>query len=495
MIGGQDPCPPFFEKQKERIVPTMMIKMKMGMKLKWSIVVVCLFVPFLSCKSENNNWPDANHILEAIQAPSFPEKDYNISDFGAKPDGSLSTEAINKAIEVCSKNGGGRVIVPEGIFFTGAVHILSNVNLHVAKGGVLSFSTHPGDYLPLVYTRWEGIDCYNYSPLIYANGQTNIALTGKGKIEGNASNKDWWYWKGKPDFGWNDSLPSQMLPHARPALDTYNANGVPVEQRKMGEGYYLRPQFVNFVHCKNVLIEDITIENSPFWVIHPLFVENLTVRGVHINSHGPNNDGCDPESCKNVLIENCYFNTGDDCIAIKSGRNKDGLKANIPSENIVVRNCFMENGHGGVVLGSEISGGVRNVFVEDCVMDSPLLDRAIRIKTNSNRGGLTENIYVKNVKIGVVKEAVMRINCMYEVKNEGSDTLYPVIRNVNLDKVECQSSKYGVLLQGIDGQNSIYDIHISNSKFNGVAKGNSISHAADVTFDEVYINNKLVVSE
>ncbi|MFA9388295.1 MAG: glycoside hydrolase family 28 protein [Prolixibacteraceae bacterium] len=472
-----------------------MNKVKTGRKIEWFLYIGIFLMPFISCTAAKTNWPDTSHILAQIKAPVFPEKIVDITSFGAKSDGSNSTLAINNAIKACHDEGGGTVHVPAGSFYTGAIHLLSNVNLNLAEGAVLSFSVDPQDYLPLVYTRWEGIDCYNYSPLIYANGQTNIGLTGKGTLQGNSTENNWWPWKGKTEFGWNESLPSQLLPHARPALEKYNANELPVEERRMGDGFYLRPQFVNFVHCKNVLIEDITIENSPFWVVHPLFVENLTVRGVRINSLGPNNDGCDPESCKNVLIENCRFNTGDDCIAIKSGRNRDGLKANLPSENIIVRNCYMENGHGGVVLGSEISGGVRNVFVENCSMDSPELDRAIRIKTNSNRGGLVENIYVKNVKIGQVKEAILRINCVYDIKKEGTDTLYPTIRNVNLSEIDCQSSKYGILLEGIESHNSIYGIHITQSKFNGVAKGNTIRNAADVTFDEVYINNKLILSE
>ncbi|MDA3929383.1 MAG: glycoside hydrolase family 28 protein [Prolixibacteraceae bacterium] len=459
------------------------------------LMFLALFV-LVSCTGRTDDWSKVNNILLAIEEPVFIDDVYNIVEYGAINDGvTLSTSAINKAIKSCNENGGGKVLVPAGTFYTGAIHLLSNVNLHVSEGATILFSVDPKDYLPLVYTRWEGIDCYNYSPLIYANNQTNIAITGKGLLQGNATENDWWIWKGRKEYGWTDGTPSQLLPHARPALKQYNSDEIPTIERQMGEGFYLRPQFINLVNCTNVLLEDFTIENSPFWVIHPLFCTNLTVRGIQINSLGPNNDGCDPESCKDVLIEDCYFNTGDDCIAIKSGRNTDGIIAAIPSENIIVRNCMMKNGHGGVVLGSEISGGVRNVFVENCEMDSPELDRAIRIKTNSNRGGIIENIYVRNVKIGEVDESVMRINCNYDIKREGTDTLYPIIRNVNLDQIECKSSKYGLLLQGIENQNSIYDIHISNSNFHGVAKGNKISNATDVTFKNVLINNELVVSE
>ena len=470
------------------------IKGRKGIKLAgFGILLVNLFIAGnTAAKAQDNPWNQVKTIVSQIEKPVFQDQTFNILDFGAKQDGKTNAaEAINNAIKACHKEGGGTVMVPKGTFYTGAIHLLSNVNLHVSEGATLLFSVDPKDYLPLVYTRWEGIDCYNYSPLIYANGQKNIAVSGKGILQGNASKKDWWIWKGQTAYGWKEGKPSQLLPHARPALDAANDAEKPIEERKMGEGFYLRPQFINFVNCKDVLIEDVTIENSPFWVIHPLFCENMTVKGVHINSLGPNNDGCDPESCTNVLIEDCYFNTGDDCIAIKSGRNRDGIKANLPSENIVVRHCFMENGHGGVVIGSEISGGARNVFVEDCKMDSPELDRAIRIKTNSNRGGIVENVYVRKVEIGKVKEAVLRINCNYDVKKEGLGTYFPVVRNINLSGVTCSSSKYGLLLEGIEGQNCIYDIRVSDSKFEGVVKGNNIEFANDVMFKDVYINGEL----
>lgn len=455
-------------------------------------VVLLLVGNIVTAEAQDNAWDQVEKIVDQIVQPVFKDQNFNILDFGAKPNEKINaSEAINNAIKTCHEKGGGIVVVPKGTFYTSAIHLLSNVNLHVSEGATLLFSVDPNDYLPLVYTRWEGIDCFNYSPLIYANGQENIAITGKGMLQGNSSKNDWWIWKGQSAYGWKEGSPSQLMPHARPALDVANNAETPVEQRKMGEGFYLRPQFINFVHCKNILIENVTIENSPFWVVHPIFCQNMTVKGIHINSLGPNNDGCDPESCTNVLIEDCYFNTGDDCIALKSGRNSDGIKANIPCENIVVRHCFMKNGHGGVVIGSEISGGARNVFVEDCKMDSPLLDRAIRIKTNSNRGGIIENMYVRNIKIGKVKEAVLRINCNYDVKREGLSTFFPVVRNINLTGISSLSSKYGVLLEGIEGQNCIYDIRISNSKFDGVEKDNKIEFAKDIQFEKVYINGEL----
>ena len=228
-------------------------------------------------------------------------------------------------------------------------------------------------------------------------------------------------------------------------------------------------------------------------MIHPLFCESLIVSGVTVFNRGPNGDGCDPESCKNVLIENCTFDTGDDCIAIKSGRNEDGRKWNIPSENIIVRGCMMKNGHGGVVIGSEISGGYRNLFVEDCRMDSPNLDRVIRIKTSTCRGGLIENVYVRNVTVGQCREAVLRINLQYENREKCKRGFDPIVRNVHLKNVTCEKSKLGVLIIGLEDDKHVYNISVEDSQFNNVAKGaNDIKGAKDVTFKNLYINGELV---
>ena len=224
-----------------------------------------------------------------------------------------------------------------------------------------------------------------------------------------------------------------------------------------------------------------------------MFCESLIVRGVHVFNRGPNGDGCDPESCKNVLIENCTFDTGDDCIAIKSGRNQDGRKWNIPSENIIVRGCFMKNGHGGVVIGSEISGGYRNLFVENCRMDSPDLDRVIRIKTSTCRGGLIENVFVRNVTVGQCREAVLRINLQYENREKCNRGYAPTVRNVHLKNVTCEKSKLGVLIIGLDDDKHVYNVSVEDSRFNNVKEDkNRISGAKDVTFKNLYINGELV---
>ncbi len=434
-------------------------------------------------------------IDKAVVAPTFADRDFNILDYGKRSDkeGHLYTDLINGTIKRCHQAGGGRVIIPAGEWLTGPITLLSDVNLHLEEGATLLFTTDESQY-PLVYTRWEGMDCYNYQPLIYANGAENIALTGKGIVDGNGSNEHWWYMKAHKEHGYKEGMISQKI--GRPLLMEQVEKGVPAQKRRFGSGYGLRPQLVNFVHCKNVLIEDVTLLRSPFWVIHPLFCENLTVRGVHVENDGPNGDGCDPESCRNVVIENCFFDTGDDCIAIKSGRNRDGRVAGIPSENIIVRNCRMKNGHGGVVVGSEISGGYRNLFVHDCIMDSPNLDRVVRIKTNSCRGGVIENIYVRDVEVGQCAEAVLKINLVYEPNEACTRGFNPTVRNVFLERVTCNKSKYGVFIETFDDDIYVYNIKLIDCTFNNVGADPILikGKTAGIGLTDVTINGVTVPS-
>ena len=249
-------------------------------------------------------------------------------------------------------------------------------------------------------------------------------------------------------------------------------------------GSFLRPNFIQPYHCKNILIEGVTIIRSPMWELHPVLSSNITVRGVQIHSHGPNNDGCDPESCRDVLIEDCVFDTGDDCIAIKSGRNGDGRRVNVPSENFVIRRCVMQDGHGGVVLGSECTGGIRNIFVEDCEMDSPNLDRALRFKDNAVRGGILENVFMRNVKIGHVGEAVLTIDLLYEEGAKGA--FKPIVRNVQLDRITSTGSPRVMYIRGFAGA-VIENIRISNSVFDGVTETEVVQHAGTITLNNVTI--------
>jgi polygalacturonase len=466
--------------------------------MKQAIGVFTLLLVALCARASNIDFDKAfkesAKIEKQIKRTSFAKRTFYITDFGAKPHNEAEPchEAINQAITACSLAGGGTVVVPKGTFFTGPITLKSNVNLHVSEGATLKFSTDQSLYFPGVITRWEGIDCYNARPLIYAYGETNIAITGKGTIDGQGSKEAWWPMCGAPRYGWKEGMVAQRN-GGRERLLMYGETNTPIYKRIMTPEDGMRPQLINLYSCNTVLIEDVTLLNSPFWVIHPLFCESLIVRGVNIFNRGPNGDGCDPESCKNVLIEDCVFDTGDDCIAIKSGRNNDGRKWNIPSENIIVRGCKMKNGHGGVVIGSEISGGYRNLFVENCEMDSPELDRVIRIKTSTCRGGVIENVFVRNVTVGQCREAVLRINLQYENRENCQRGFTPTVRNVHLKNVTCQKSQLGVLIIGLEDPSLVNNISVEDSHFNNVAKdGNDIKSAKDVTFKNLYINGRLV---
>ena len=429
-------------------------------------------------------------ILARIRAPKFKRRDYSILKYGAKEGGQLDCrDSINKAIDACSKAGGGRVIVPAGVFLTGAIRLRSNVDLHVSKGATLKFSIDPKAYLPVVHTRWEGMELMHISPLIYAYEETNIAITGEGTLDGQGKSF-FWKWHGNPRYGGNPDVISQRA--ARAKLYEYMDRNAPVSERVFGgETDYLRPQFIQPYKCKNVLIEGVKIIDSPMWEVHPVLCENVIVRNLHIATHGPNNDGCDPESCKDVLIDNCFFDTGDDCIAIKSGRNNDGRRINVPTENIIVRNCTMRDGHGGITVGSEISGGVRNLFAHNNKLDSPDLWTAIRFKNNASRGGKLENFYYKNNTIGTVSRAVIEIDFNYEEGAKGEHI--PLVRNVQIDGLTCGSGNRAVDLQGLDGA-PIYDVSLKNCTFGEMKNASVIKNVRGLKLSNVRIGGKLTES-
>ena len=454
----------------------------------------------LSVSLYANAWDEGlyQQIEQSIEAPKMKGAEYPITKFGARPERSAAKNqrAIQRAIDKCSAKGGGKVIVPAGVhFLTGAITLKSGVNLVVEEGARLEFAFEPALY-PIVPTSWEGLECYNLQPCIYAYEAQDIAITGLGTIDGGGTRETWWAWCGNPKFGWHEGLVSQRL-GGRERLLRNGEDGVPMtdekgrwqEERVFTEKDGMRPQLVNFNRCKRVLVEDVTLLRSPFWVLHPLMSSDITVRRVHFINDGPNGDGCDPESCNRVLIEDCYFSTGDDCIAIKSGRNRDGRLRNMPSQNIIVRRCEMKNGHGGVVIGSEISGGCKNVFAHDCVMDSPNLDRVLRIKTNSCRGGVVENINVRDIRVGQCREAVVKINLDYEAREVCCRDFLPTVRNVNVERVSCQQSRYGVMIIGLEEETCVYDINISNCHFDGVADDNSIKGLTrNIRLQDLFVN-------
>ena len=419
-------------------------------------------------------WAALPGILARIQAPSFPARDFVITDYGARA-GADASDAMRAAIAACHDAGGGRVVVPAGEFASGPIRLLSNVNLHVSAGATIRFSNDPARYLPVVLTRWEGVGLMNYSPLVYAYEQENIALTGGGTLDGQAGPEHWWPWKRA------DGATSQKPDRDR--LFRQAEEGVPVAERVYGAGHYLRPQFIQPYRCRNVLIEGVTIRNSPMWVIHPVLSTNVTVRGVQVISAGPNSDGCDPESSSDVLIEDAVFDTGDDCIAIKSGRNADGRRLATPSQRIVVRGCRMRAGHGGVTIGSEVSGGVRQVYAEKCRMSSPDLERGLRLKTNAMRGAVIEDVFARDIEIGEVGAAI-DIDMLYEEGARGPYT--PVVRNVRIERMRVERAEHALRVRGLPGS-PVRGLFVADSVFRGVRKSDLLSDLQDLVLRNVSV--------
>lgn len=345
--------------------------------------------------------------MPSITIPKFAaSRTFPITDYGAvKGDVAATTQAIRRAIAAASRSGSGVVVIPSGVWETGAVHLMSNVNLHLARGSVLLFSEKPQDYLPPVQTSWEGIECFNYSPLIYAFDCQNVAITGEGMVQ--AKLDVWKIWYARPKA------------HMDALVDLYHMalRNVPVKKRQMTAGdANLRPHFIQFNRCRNVLVEDITIQDSPFWVLHPLLCSDVVIRRVKIQALGHNNDGIDPEMSQNVLIEDCVFDQGDDAVSVKSGRDQDAWRLNVAAKNIVMRNCRIKNGHQLMAIGSELSAGIENVFVQNCHFDHAgsnarsAINNLLFVKTNERRGGYVRNIHMDGVSATAIAGGVLCVD-------------------------------------------------------------------------------------
>jgi len=412
-------------------------------------------------------WERVPEILARIKAPKFPDRDFVITNFAAVGDGETDcTKAFRDAMDACQKAGGGRVVVPAGIFMTGPIHLKSHVNLHVTKGATIRFTTNTAAYLPVVFTRYECVEVMNYSPPLYAFGQTDIAITGEGTLDGQGS--AWHRWV--KEFGGDIK-----------ALYKMGDDNVPVAERVFGESRHLRPNFIQPTRCKNVLIEGVKVINSPMWTITPLYCTNVTVRSVTVETEGPNTDGCDPDSCKDVWIKDCTFSNGDDCIAVKSGRDKDGRRVSIPCENVVIQDCRFAAGHGGVTMGSETAGGIRNVFAERCHFDSADLDMAMRFKTNPARGGYVEDIYLRDCTVKTAKYGI-HMTLRYGSSGARDGEAPPSMKNIDI-----RNSTFGTLtkgpifVEGYSSENKITDVAIADCVFEPTKKSNTFTNCARIT--------------
>ena len=450
-------------------------------KLHIYLITLLSIIIHLSCgnkttQQERSNlgeaWGKMDSILVQITEPIIPEKEYYLIDFGGNGNGKIDNKAaFDSVINVCSKNGGGKIIVPPGIYFIkGPIHLKSNINLHLQEGSKLTFSSDPTDYLPIVLTSWEGTRLYNYSPFIYTFQQKNIAITGKGEIDGEAS-ETWATWKKNQN---DDKLLSRKM----------NNENVPMEERKFGEGHLLRPHLIQFYECENILVDGIKITDSPFWCLHLIYSKNIIVRNVIYDAQNVNNDGIDPESSENVLIENIEFSNHDDNIAIKAGRDLEARTLNRPSKNIIIRNCKF-GGYNAFAVGSEMSGGVNNVFVEDCTFGGNVI-YGIYLKGNLDRGGEVSDIYVRNIEFDAT-ESVIMIDSYY--KKEGS-CCPPTFKNIFIENVTCNSTRdYAISLIGSEQQH-LNNIHIKNITINNATKPTTIKNVDNLFMEDIKINGE-----
>ena len=392
------------------------------------ILVSLLFLTtaISSCdKKEVSPWNQMTEVNNQIVPPVFPEGSFVITDYHDVKD-TLYTNAINRAITICSEQGGGKVIIPDGEFLTAPIRLKSNVNLHLSDSTVLKFTTDPF-FFDLVQTRIEGIDCYNISPLIYAYGETNIAITGNGVMDGQADSSNWLSENRIRGIVQEDGKKI----NEKTLLYEMKEDSIPFKERVFMRENGIRPQFINLYKCKNILLEGFTLNRSPFWLIHPLL-----------------------------------------------------------SENIIVRHCRMKDGHAGVAIGSEVTGGCRNVWVENCTMDSPELDRIIRIKSNAMRGGEVENIFIRNIRVGECKESILGFELKYWHVDDGP--YLPYFHNIHLENITSKKSQYVLHLDGFEDKIQARDIFVKDCTFDGVMKPeiNKVTGVENIHFENVTVNGQ-----
>lgn len=416
---------------------------------------------------------DAPFDMPSLDRPTFPDRTFDITAFGAKTKGEDSsekcTEAIHRAINAASEAGGGQVLIPEGNWLTGPIHLKSNINLHLAEGATVFFSEDKEDYLPVVRHRFEGVEAYNYSPLIYAYQVKNVAITGKGVLEG----------QGRHWLDWGTTQPRA------------EATKVELSRRKnFGKGSGkegMRPSFIVFWESEDVLVEGITLNESPMWNVHLIYTQKAIVRGITVNSlESHNGDGIILDSSRDLLIEYNHLKTGDDAIVLKSGFNEEGLEINIPTENVVIRNFYaydVRTGSGGVVFGSETSGGIRNIYVHDAFFEK--CDRGIRFKTARGRGNVTENIFIRDIRMKDITYEAINFNTFYTGSGIGPA---PLIRNIDIRNIHIDGVPKPIVLTGLP-EKWLENITLENIEVINAKEGARLTRVKNLTMKNVQIES------
>ena len=415
-------------------------------------------------------WAQLPAILSSIVPPQFPDRDFVITDYGASTArDSDANPALRAAIRACHQAGGGRVIVPAGQWTSqGPINLLSNVNLYLEANAAVEFAFDPNAYLPVQLVRWQGIRCYSHSPLIYAYRQKNIAVTGSGTLNGNGYRWAPWSDRQRPDW---------LL------LQKMARTGVPVEQRIFGQGHRLRPTFFEAYDCQNILLQGVTFAGSPFWTLHPVFCTNVTIQEVNVERGELNDDGCDPDSCLNVLIEGCNFSTVDDNVSIKAGFNPDG--EDLPGcENIVIQNCnCLSSTWSGLTIGSDIAGGVRNVFIQNCTVNHCV--NAHYIKARANWGGYVEKVYIRSNRVGDCHTLLALLPDSYDQAGPFGP---PVYSNINMRNVTCAESKGAAFTLNGDPRLPIREVSLSKIDVKLARKVASIENITGLTATDITVN-------
>ena len=428
-------------------------------------------------------------ILRHIAMPVIPEHNVQATTCGIYPDtGKNLTRALQNAIDDLSESGGGRLCLSAGVWRSGALQLRSGVELHLeTPETILQFiNTEIEENYPVVYSHWEATPCYNYSALLYAKDAHDIAVSGPGVLDGGADQHHWWDWHHQVEEAWSADRVDLQQPD-RLALRQMNMEAVPVEERRFGPGHYLRPNFVQFLCCERVLLRDVTLKNSPMWQLNPVLCRSVIVDGVTLSSHGSNNDGCDPESCCGVWIKNCRFDTGDDCISLKSGRDRDGQRTNTPCENVLIENNEFLDGHGGIALGSEMSGGIRRVLADGNRFSSPNLTYALRLKTNARRGGFVEEIMLSNSVMDTVHGAAVHGTMLYEDGRNGESL--PVFRDITIENIEANGGDYGIFLEAFP-EVPITGLTLRNIHIDSARKTMRFMNWQNPVIENVFINGK-----